>query len=169
MDRENAALAEAIDSVNAVSLHVRRGDYVSDPTTNRFHGICSPDYYQRAVDYITTRAGVPHLFVFSDDPEWCHANMQAPDSTIVDCNLMSGTCDAGGHIQRGRVGREVEDLYLMSLCRHAVIANSSFSWWGAWLHNNQQDRIVVAPKTWFAVGPDVADSTDIVPERWVRL
>jgi hypothetical protein len=150
-------------------IHVRRSDNLA-PAGLTFHGLLDPRTYQQAgADYIRVRVPGVHFFVFSDDPEWCHANMQAPDTTIIDCNPMSGTCDANGHIQRGRVGREVEDLYLMSLCRHAVIANSSFSWWGAWLNKEQGDRIVVAPKAWFAVGPNVADSTDIVPERWVRL
>ncbi len=152
LDRENAALAEAIDAVNAVSLHVRRGDYVGDPTTNRFHGICSPDYYQRAVDYITARAGGPHLFVFSDDRQWTRANLRfAAPTTFVGAN----SPDCG-----------YRDMQLMARCRHHIVANSSFSWWGAWL-NPSPEKIVVAPSRWFNQAR--SDTRDLIPEDWVRL
>jgi hypothetical protein len=152
LDGENAALAEAIDSVNAVSLHVRRGDYVDDPATNRFHGICSSDYYQRAIDYISTRAGAPHIFVFSDDRQWTRANLRfAVPTTFVGANPPDrGYCD----------------MQLMARCRHHIIANSSFSWWGAWL-NPSREKIVVAPQQWFcATGKD---TRDLIPQNWVRL
>jgi hypothetical protein len=152
LDRENAALAEAIDSVNAVSLHVRRGDYVADPTTNRFHGICPPDYYQRAVDYITTRAGAAHLFVFSDDRQWSRANLRfAAPTTFVGAN----SPDYG-----------YRDMQLMARCRHHIVANSSFSWWGAWL-GSSPEKIVVAPKQWFRASDN--DTRDLIPQPWVRL
>lgn len=152
LDRENAALAEAIDAVNAVSLHVRRGDYASDPTTNRVHGICSPDYYQRAVDYITTRTGAAHLFVFSDDRQWTRANLRfAAPTTFVGAN--SPDCS-------------YRDMQLMARCRHHIIANSSFSWWGAWL-NRSDEKIVVAPRQWF--GTSSNDTSDLIPANWVRL
>jgi hypothetical protein len=151
-DPANEALAAGIDAVNAVSLHVRRGDYVSDPATNRFHGICSPDYYQRAVDYISARAGVPHLFVFSDDQQWSRANLHfAVPMTFVGANPPD--C---GH----------RDMQLMARCRHHIIANSSFSWWGAWL-NPLRERIVVAPRQWFCVSDN--DTRDLIPPNWVRL
>jgi hypothetical protein len=151
-DPGNAALAEGIDSVGAVSLHVRRGDYVSDPATNRFHGICSPDYYQRAVDYIAALVGTPHLFVFSDDPQWSRANLRfAVPMTIVDANPPE-------HGYR--------DMRLMARCRHHIVANSSFSWWGAWL-NPSREKIIVAPRQWFAASGN--DTRDLVPPNWVRL
>jgi hypothetical protein len=133
-DRENEALAAAIDAVNSVSLHVRRGDYVDDPTTHRYHGICAPDYYQRAVDHISSRAGVSHLFLFSDDQQWTRANLRfAFPTTFVGSN----SPDCG-----------YRDTVLMARRRHHIIANSSFSWWGAWL-NPSRDKIVVAPQQWF--------------------
>ncbi len=149
---DNAALAEAIAAVNAVSLHVRRGDYVSDPATNRYHGICSPDYYQRAVDYITARAGVPHLFVFSDDQQWTRANLRFEvPVTFVGANPP----DCG-----------YRDMQLMARCRHHIIANSSFSWWGAWL-NPSPEKIVVAPQQWFSSPKN--DTRDLLPTPWIRM
>jgi hypothetical protein len=152
LHRENTALAEAIDSVNAVSVHVRRGDFVSDPLTNRFHGICSPDYYHRAVDYIIARVGPPHLFVFSDDQQWTRANLRfAVTTTFVGANPP----DCG-----------YRDMQLMARCRHHIIANSSFSWWGAWL-NPAREKIVVAPRQWF--GASSNDTRDLIPSNWIRL
>jgi hypothetical protein len=152
LDPENAALAARIDAANAVSLHVRRGDYVSDPATNRFHGTCSPDYYQRAVDYVAARVGAPHLFVFSDDQKWTRANLRfATPTTIVDANPPD---------------RGYRDMGLMARCRHHIVANSSFSWWGAWL-DPSPEKIVVAPRQWF--GASTNDTRDLIPPSWVQL
>jgi hypothetical protein len=151
-DRENEALAAAIDAANAVSLHVRRGDYVTNPTTYRYHGICSAEYYQRAIDHLTSRVGMPHIFVFSDDQDWTRANLHfAVPTTFVGTNPP----DCG-----------YRDMMLMARCRHHIIANSSFSWWGAWL-NPSPDKIVVAPQRWF--GGSSNDTRDLIPPSWVRL
>jgi hypothetical protein len=152
LDKENAALAASIDAVNAVSLHVRRGDYVSDPITNRFHGICPPDYYRRAVDYIVSRVEAPHLFVFSDDQQWPRANLRfSVPMTFVDANPPE---------------RGYRDMQLMARCRHHIVANSSFSWWGAWL-NPSRDKSVIAPRQWFSAADN--DTQDLIPPNWVRL
>jgi hypothetical protein len=152
LEPENAAMADRIDAVNAVSLHVRRGDYVNEPDISRFHGICSVDYYQSAVKYIAERAGDIHLFVFSDDQDWVRDNLHfTPPTTIVAANPPD---------------RGFRDMQLMARCRHHVIANSSFSWWGAWL-NPSPDKIVVAPRRWFAASTN--DTRDLLPEAWVRL
>ena len=149
---ENAAIAASIDSVNAVSLHVRRGDYVEDRTSNRYHGVCSADYYERAVTYVSARTVAPHLFVFSDDQAWARANLRfAVPTAFVDANTPD----------RGQV-----DMQLMARCRHHIIANSSFSWWGAWL-NPSPDKIVVAPERWFRVNRH--DTRDLIPPGWVKL
>jgi hypothetical protein len=152
VDRENEILGAKIDAVNAVSLHVRRGDYITNPATNRFHGVCSPDYYQGAVDYIVGRAARPHLFVFSDDREWTCANMRfSVPTTFVDLNPP----DCG-----------YRDMQLMARCRHHIAANSSFSWWGAWL-NPSTEKIVVVPKHWFRDSRN--DARDLIPPNWVKL
>ena len=152
LDPENAALAAQIDAVNAISLHVRRGDYVSDPTTRRYHGTCALDYYRSAVDYVGHRVEAPHLFLFSDDPEWTRQNLEFPfPTTVVTANLPD---------------RGYRDMQLMARCNHHIVANSSFSWWGAWLSPGGQ-KIVVAPSRWFNSASN--DTRDLIPESWVRI
>ncbi|MFH0816512.1 MAG: alpha-1,2-fucosyltransferase [Methanobacteriota archaeon] len=149
-DPSNEKMLEQIRRSNSVCLHVRRGDYVADQITNRFHGTCGLDYYREAANSIKARVPDAQFFVFSDDLDWASANMNLDGrSTIVGVN---GT-DKG-----------VDDMRLMSNCKHFIIANSSFSWWGAWLSKNP-GKIVCAPKRWFRE----ADEGDIIPESWVRI
>jgi len=147
----NAALAAKIDSCNAVSLHVRRGDYVANPLTLATHGLCSLDYYQRAVNHIAAHVEKPVFFIFSDDVHWARENL----SLNFPCNYVSQNSGTESY----------NDMRLMTFCRHNIIANSSFSWWGAWL-NSYKEKIVVAPMRWFAIN---CDSRDLVPEDWVKL
>lgn len=136
----------------AVSLHVRRGDYVTNAHTASFHGVCSLDYYRAAVAYIAKRLGAPHFFIFSDDLDWVRQNLQIGfPTTFVAIN----SADNG-----------IYDLMLMRSCRHHIIANSSFSWWGAWL-NPHDDKIVVCPQRWFS-GASL-DTRDLIPSSWIRL
>ena len=145
-------LAE-ITSASAVSLHVRRGDYASDPAIRAAHGLCSPEYYQKAVEFVADQTVIgPRIYIFSDDPDWAEQNLSFPFETTIIRGNSSETA--------------FEDLRLMSACDHHIIANSSFSWWGAWL-NPSPDKIVVAPKRWFA-HPQMSNP-DIVPDKWVRL
>ncbi len=151
-DLQSRDIAAMIAETNSVSIHVRRGDYVSNPLTNRVHGVCGLDYYAACVRFMADRVGKPHFFVFSDEPEWAAENLRfAYPMTFVTHN---------------RDGREYEDLRLMSLCRHHIIANSSFSWWGAWL-NARAGKIVLAPQRWFNE-PD-RDTSDLVPDGWIRV
>jgi hypothetical protein len=148
----NALMLERIQTCNAVSLHVRRGDYVTDPEANATHGLCPPGYYRDAARYVSERVADPVYFLFSDDPEWTRSHLDLPGETVVvDHNGPESGC---------------EDLRLMSRCRHHVIANSTFSWWGAWL-DPDPDKLVIAPKQWFQDG--ARDSADLVPESWIRL
>jgi hypothetical protein len=148
---QNAELAQCITKSNAVSLHVRRGDYASNPRTNATHGLCSLDYYRTAICYLAEHIESPEFFIFSDDVPWARNNLNIPfPSTYVDHNK----------------GKEsYNDMRLMSLCRHHIIANSSFSWWGAWL-NARTDKIVVAPRLWFANGTSTGD---LIPDNWLTL
>jgi hypothetical protein len=147
-------IAGQIMATAAVSLHVRRGDYVDSAETSRFHGTCGLAYYEKAIDYTAARVASPHLFVFSDDPEWARRNIAAPcPVSVVDHNDASTSN---------------EDLRLMSLCRHHIIANSSFGWWAAWLCQNP-DKIVVTPARWFANEEKNDQTDDLIPEGWVRL
>ncbi len=149
---KNAAMIADITNCNSVSLHVRRGDYLTNPDAHEMHGVCSIDYYQRAVAYIVDRVSDPTFFLFSDEPDWVRENLDLRASVrLVDHNGP----DAGS-----------EDLRLMSRCSHHIIANSTFSWWGAWLNPNS-DKIVVAPKQWFA--DDSLDTSDLLPASWVKL
>lgn len=149
---ENLRTATAVRECCAVSVHVRRGDYVSDKTTAAFHGVCGLDYYARAVALLMQLLPNPHFFVFSDDHQWVRENfhVSAPIN-FVDHN--GPECAS-------------EDMRLMSLCRHHIIANSSFSWWGAWL-NSRVDKIVIAPQRWFN-DPKI-NTSDLLPAAWIRI
>lgn len=141
------AWAETIRrAANPLFMHVRHGDYCSIPENLLYHGIMPADYYLRARKLIEYKSGPTEVFVFSDDPEWCRINLP-------------GLVVAGNN--------QFEDLYLMSLCKHSVIANSSYSWWAAWLGADKNGGLVVAPAKWF-VTPTL-DPRDIVPERWMKL
>jgi hypothetical protein len=149
LDERNAAAAAEITASTAVALHVRRGDYVTDPGARSYLGALPLEYYRDAAELVRSYAPDPHFYVFSDDPAWCRTHLRfGSPTTFVDHNQ----------------GRGHDDLRLMTLCRHHVIANSSFSWWGAWLAR-PDGQIVVAPRRW---GAD-ADAGDIVPERWCLL
>ena len=147
-------ISEVIASTCAVSLHIRRGDMANDPEANRLHGTCSLDYYDRAVQHIAKRINQPHFFIFSDDPIWVkeHLNLSFP-STLV---------------SYGSSLHDYEELHLMSRCHHHITANSSFSWWGAWL-NPKPDKIVITPKKWFGDFADDHDTKDLIPDNWLRL
>jgi len=148
----NQETAARIAGCNAVSLHVRRGDYVSDPDSSRVHGLCGPDYHQTAVRRIAEASPQSHLFVFSDDPEWAARNLHLDHPMTV--------------VTGNDARHAYEDLHLMSLCRHHIIANSSFSWWGAWLGANP-DKTVIAPARWFASGK--FDTRDLFPPSWTTI
>lgn len=150
-------------------VHVRRTDNLR-PAGITVHGLLCHEgyqYYERSMNWMRDRVPGVHFFVFSDDAEWCRKNFVAPDITVVHHNAPSFTVDAGHDIHWKAGGREVEDLWLMSLCRHAIIANSSFSWWGAWLGDAAPNRLVIAPEPWFAAKN--LDSADICPERWMKI
>lgn len=151
-DSENKRIADEIRRTNAISVHVRRGDYVSDPEINQVHGVCPAEYYGRAAKLIADSVDRPHFFIFSDDPKWVRTNLHLEyRSTYVAHN--SGD-------------RSFEDLRLMSLCKHHIIANSSFSWWGAWLSSDPTKQ-VIGPGKWLSSAEH--NTKDILPESWQRL
>lgn len=149
---KNRELADEIQAVNSVSLHIRRGDYVMDEKIRAIHGGCGLEYYVRAEGWAAQKIEHPHFFVFSDDPVWVRENfkMQHP-MTLVSHNGPE---------------QAYEDLRLMSLCSHHIIANSTFSWWGAWL-NPHPDKIVIAPMRWF--NDPAIDTSDLIPSSWQRI
>lgn len=148
----NAEVLEQIRNSNAISIHVRRGDYVTLAAANAFHGLMGAEYYAEGARQIASKTGKQHsYFVFSDEPQWAKDNLKFPgETTYIDWN--SGKAS-------------FEDMRLMSNCKHHIIANSSFSWWGAWL-NPSKEKIVVAPKQWFN---DASPQDDIIPASWIKL
>jgi hypothetical protein len=145
------SLSERIDGCEAVSVHVRRGDYLA----SSLHNVCSPSYYAKALREM--RAAIPgaRFFVFSDDAAWCEANLAGPDVVVLDLH-------PGGE-------RAVADLLLMGRCRHHIVANSTYSWWGAWL-NHRPDKRVIVPDRWFNdPAMDRLAMSSTVPPGWQRI
>jgi hypothetical protein len=139
-----------LPTVPTLSLHVRRGDY-THPATMAVHGLMGPDYYARAVRLVAERVGPTVACVFTDDPVWTRANLALPPkSRIISDHTKSA----------------LEDLVLMSRCSHHITANSSFSWWGAWL-NPRADKVVVTPERWFQPASGL-DTRDLRPDGWLR-
>jgi hypothetical protein len=151
-DPLSAEVAEHIKDVCAVSVHVRRGDYAASAAAKALHGLCDLDYYAAAILRIRADVTAPHFFVFSDDPVWTRANLRFEDPVTF--------------VTHNRADRNYEDLRLMTLCQHHIIANSSFSWWGAWLGRNPGRR-VIAPRRWLAA--DDVDTSGVIPERWSAI
>lgn len=152
-DSNNQATIDKINSTNSISLHIRRGDYVQKKRYQNVYATCSLDYYKRGVEHIVKKTGInPTLFIFSDDKDWVKENLNLPYETVFVDNNSSE--------------KSYEDMRLMSLCKHNIIANSSFSWWGAWLNNNKE-KIVIAPQKWF--NDEKIIQTDVIPESWIKL
>lgn len=135
----------------AVSIHVRRGDYLSN--NHVYRNLNEDGFYEKAISLINERIPNAKFFVFSDDSEWCEQIFTEENSCVVDCNTGDNS---------------YLDMFLMTQCKHNIIANSSFSWWGAWL-NEHQDKIVISPKEWFATNSIENCMDDILPEDWIRI
>ncbi len=151
-------LRQRIDSLsNPVSLHVRRGDYVSDRRISALHNICTADYYHRALAELKGRVGEFNLVVFSDDVTWVKENLALDNKSLY----ISGKQTSSGGILSAP-----QELFLMSRCKHHIISNSTFSWWGAYL-NRRSDKIVVAPGLWNRSKID--SHMNILPPSWLRL
>lgn len=152
LENRNSELADEISQVSAVSLHVRRGDYLTNTKNTAMHGLCSLDYYREAIQYISVRVEKPHFFIFSDDIAWVKNNLK-----------MDFSCQ---YVDHNNGPQSYNDMHLMSLCQHHIIANSSFSWWGAWL-NPRPNKMVIAPMKWFA--SQQKSTRDLIPSSWVNL
>ena len=138
-----------VQQSNSIAIHVRRGDYVQDQKTNAFHGVCSMEYYVNAMQKLA-QLGIQDkpLFIFSDDIEWCEN--QFTDWGKV--TFVDGLNDR-------------ESLQLMSKCKHNIIANSSFSWWAAWL-NNFAEKQIIAPQKWLNQS---IEPFDLIPNTWHKI
>lgn len=149
LSEESKEMACRIESTNSVSIHVRRGDYLAPLWYENLGSICSVQYYQRAITEMEKHVKEPCFFVFSDDIDYVRDNLNIPNAVYVNFNHSSNSW---------------QDMYLMSLCKHNIIANSSFSWWGAWLNRND-GKTIIAPKKWWAS----LDHDDVVPPSWIRI
>lgn len=149
LSEKTKSMARDMNSFNSVSIHVRRGDYLNGYYYNTLGKICDIDYYKRAIDFINNKVNDPHFYIFSDDPGYVAENLKIENATFVDFN-------------RGK--DSWQDMYLMSQCKHNIIANSTFSWWGAWLNRNPS-KIVIAPTRWFA---NIEEDEIVLPE-WIRV
>lgn len=149
LDRENAGIISKMQQINSVSVHIRRTDYVDE---SHIYGDTNLDYYKRAIEYISSKIENPEFFFFSDDMAYVKekfAGLKFPHSFI---DINSGN-------------NSYKDLILMKNCKHNIIANSTFSWWGAWLNENTE-KIVIAPAVWFIQGEN---DKDIIPDEWIKL
>jgi hypothetical protein len=146
-------LLKQIGDCESVSIHVRRGDYVTNNYAKKEHGLAPLKYYELAIKYLDKKIKQPRYFVFSDDLTWCKKNLALPENSVfVDGTKTRHVCG---------------EIWLMQHCQHNIVANSSFSWWGAWLNENP-DKIVIAPKVWFQ-NKETNQETEIVPSSWIRL
>lgn len=153
-DEVTEATAEWIkkaEGCDSISLHIRRGDYAQNKKTNQFHGTCGIDYYEKAIKIVSEKIKDSNFFIFSDDIAWAKNNLKLnfPAYFVSDGNIS-----------------DYEELIIMSRCKHNIIANSSFSWWGAWLNDNPK-KIVIAPQKWFAT--DKFNTENLIPEKWTSL
>ncbi|MFH1004508.1 MAG: alpha-1,2-fucosyltransferase [Bacteroidota bacterium] len=147
----NEAMAKKINNCESIGIHIRRTDYITNKQVMRYHGTCDLDYYYRAIDIISRKVSLPCLFVFSDDSEWVKQNFKSNCPFVCIDNNSNA---------------DFEDMRMMSMCKHNVIANSSFGWWASWLNNNP-DKIIVAPIKWF--NNTTVNSKDIIPEEWIKI
>ena len=138
---------------NPVSLHIRRGDYVNNAQFSNQFGFIGLDYYRKAIDTFKQKTPNCKFFIFSDDLQWVRENLNAGEDAVF--------------VENTGENSDLEDLMLMRTCNHHIIANSSFSWWGAWL-NSKEDKIVIAPSKWFNNMPDLS-TNELIPETWIRL
>lgn len=143
---------QLLSNCNSVSVHIRRGDYITDKKTNNFHGTCDLSYYVTAMNIMAEKISNPDFFIFSDDISWARQNLP---------NYLSLH-----FVERSKDGRDFEDLFLMSRCQNQIMANSSFSWWAAWL-NIHTNKIVIAPKKWFHNAPH--NTKDLYLEGWLKV
>lgn len=146
LDAENIKKAEEMQSCDSVSLHIRRGDYLKSAN----YQVCTPEYYRIAIDRIKEQVVNPLFYIFSDDLQWSD---EFGKSLGIQYKLVS--------LNRGK--DSYKDMYLMTQCHHNIIANSSFSWWGAWL-GTQTGKIVICPNTWLK-----SHTMDPCPEEWTRI
>lgn len=138
-----------IQKSESISIHIRRGDYLTVKNNTNIFATCNLDYYFNAINYINQYVDNPVFYIFSDDINWAKENFNGIEYIFMENN------------------EPYEDMYLMSLCKHQITANSTFSWWGAWLNNNNE-KIVITPKQWY-VGELNKTVNELIPEEWIKI
>ena len=148
-DKRNREIIEKIINCNSVSIHIRRGDYLNSQWEKTLSVIKGVNYYVNSIDYIEKKITAPYYFIFSDDIMWAKDNLKLSNCSYIDHN-------------KGK--DSYIDMYLMSMCKHNIIANSTFSWWAAWLNSNE-DKVVIMPDRWIN-----GDTTPgIFPDKWIKM
>jgi len=153
LSKKTKELIKPITSGESVSIHIRRGDYANEKKTNEIHGLIPIDYYKTAIDLISNRIKSPSFYIFSDDISWVKENLPNTQEMYFIDHTDGETA--------------YEDLYMMSLCKHNIIANSGFSYWAAWLNSNEE-KLVISPKQWFADNK-LNDRFKLIPEGWLKI
>ena len=148
-EERNRRLLSRIRGSQAVSVHIRRGDYLAAGNAKVYQGICTLQYYQKAIEYLRKKMDSPLFFFFSDDPAWVRENFCEPDMVLAEGNTAETA---------------IWDMYLMTQCKANIVANSSFSWWGAWLNENS-GKLVVSPARWQANH----EVLDFICDDWIRM
>lgn len=146
--RECEQIKKQIENVNSVSVHIRRGDYLSAENYRNFGQFCTLEYYKRAIEKVKENIVNPYYFIFSDDIEWAKTHLRLNNAVCVDCNKEADSW---------------KDMYLMSLCKSNIIANSTFSYWAAMLNKNE-DKLVTYPHQWY-----IWENPDIFPDSWISI
>jgi len=151
-EQHNIVISDIIANENSVSLHVRRGDFVNNSMCGN---ICSENYYHNAIKYIQENIESPSFYIFSNDIDWCRNNLSRyfKDSPVT-------------YVTENVADKSYRDMQLMSLCKHNIVANSGFSWWGAYLNLNP-NKIVLAPNRWW--NSDDGHQKDVIPDEWIQL
>jgi hypothetical protein len=149
---KNLVIASEIKMKNSVSIHIRRGDYLHNKKNTSLYATCNSKYYFEAIKIINSSVEKPFFFVFSDDIPWAKKIFK----NMRNFKFITGNCGELSYI----------DMQLMSLCKHQIIANSTFSWWAAWLNKND-NKIIISPKNWFL--KNNFDTSDLIPATWLRI
>lgn len=149
LNDESQEIAKMITHCNSISIHIRRGDYTRPQFVGIYGNICTLDYYVKAINKSMESVDNPTYFVFSDDIDWVKQNLKIPNPIYVNCNKGNDSW---------------QDMYLMSICKHNITANSTFSWWGAWLNANPDKKVFCPP-----LFDNVNASPNIFPEHWIKI
>ena len=149
---EGLHLCREMMNTMSVAVHIRRGDYITVPAFAKVHGVLPMEYYFRAINYIREKVDEAYFYIFSDDIKWCRDSFKDIKNVRI--------------VEHSVATRDHEDLWLMSQCKHNIIANSSYSWWGAWINENP-NKVVISPERWFLEPP--FNTKDLIPESWIKI